>query len=290
MPAVALGGWSDLGIVEKLYRELFTQMREGCCLGEIVTDGQGRTADIRLLEVNPAFPKLTGMPGETVTGKPIREVYPEMDPGMIQLLGNVATTGNPQVTDWYVPPLRRHLRVTAYCVEPGKFATIFDDITEAGELASQIHEQDMFLRKLLDRTPITIFAMNLVTGVIRSMNNRVPNLIGYTAEELPGDLTEIISLLVHPDDLPRVAAALGRVSALPDGESILVRCRLRHKDGSYSCISIDFTVYSRNPDNTPREVVGIAWDVSGEVEAWFGRPLPVPDQHAGSSDFSRDGA
>lgn len=274
---------------EELYRELFTQMREGVCLGEVVTDGQGNASDILLQEINPAFTRLTGMSAELLTGKPVREVYPGMDPGMIRLLGNVAATGIPQVTDWYVPPLRRHLRVTAYRVESGKFATIFDDITEAGQLAEQIREQDMFLRKVLERTPITIFAMNLDTGAIRALNNRVPRLVGFTADELPGDLREIIALLVHPSDLPKVEAVLTRVPALPDGESLLLRCRLRHKDGSYRCTSIDFTVYTRNPDNTPREIVGIAWDIGEEIEAWFGKGVSDRDRLPEPAAPSRDG-
>ena len=55
---------------EERYRTLFTGMREGFALHEILCDAQGKPCDYRFLDANPAFEALTGLKAEQIPGAP----------------------------------------------------------------------------------------------------------------------------------------------------------------------------------------------------------------------------
>ena len=94
---------------------------------------------------------------------------------------------------------------------------------EAARAASESH-----FRKLIEN------ASDLVTlvdahGVIRFQGPSSDRLLGYTPEEMRNDPT---FERIHPDDVPRVAAAIDR-ALTGRGASTSVEYRFLHKDGSW---------------------------------------------------------
>ena len=85
---------------------------------------------IVLLDVNPAFERLTGLKREDVVGKTQKEVLPGEDPKWLQMYSQVALTGQPVQFENYAPVLKRHYEVFAYRPAPMQFAVIFMDITK----------------------------------------------------------------------------------------------------------------------------------------------------------------
>lgn len=119
---------------ERHYRLLFRQMTEGFALHEVVLNRMGKVVDYRFLEVNPAFEKLTGLRCRDIIGKLKTEVLPGDDPKWIEIYGQVALSGKPADFENYSPVLKRHYRVYAFSPSPGKFATLFSDITKRVEM------------------------------------------------------------------------------------------------------------------------------------------------------------
>ena len=75
---------------ERKYRMLFENMMAGFALHEMIYDQQGRPLDYRYLEVNPAFERLTGIPGKALLGKTVKEVMPGTEQYWIDVFGKVA--------------------------------------------------------------------------------------------------------------------------------------------------------------------------------------------------------
>ncbi len=111
------------------YRNLFQGMLNGVALHEIICDEEGTPVDYRFLDVNPAFEKLTGLSGQKIISKTVREVMPATEPDWIRKYGRVALEGDPISFEQYAQELDRHFAVTAFQHGPGKFACIFEDIT-----------------------------------------------------------------------------------------------------------------------------------------------------------------
>ena len=65
-----------LGDSEEKYRVLFQNMAEGFALYELLYDDQGAPADWRILEVNSAYTRHTGVSPDAIVGRRISELFP----------------------------------------------------------------------------------------------------------------------------------------------------------------------------------------------------------------------
>ncbi|MFA4861564.1 PAS domain S-box protein [Methanoregula sp.] len=124
---------------EEKYRVLFTRMIEGSALHEMVYDPSGNPIDYRIIDANPAFESIIGISREAVVGKTSREVYEVTTPPYLDIYARVAATGEPAWFEEYFVPLKKHFAISAYSPGPGKFATIFEDVTDR-KLAEVLRE------------------------------------------------------------------------------------------------------------------------------------------------------
>lgn len=121
---------------EARYQNLFNRMTEGFALHEIICDEKSKPVDYRFLDVNPAFEQLTGLNRKDIIGKCKSEI-PQLqgeDPSWIETYGKVALTGEPAQFENYSQPIKRHFAVQAFQPEPGRFAVVFEDISERKSL------------------------------------------------------------------------------------------------------------------------------------------------------------
>jgi len=115
---------------EEKYRVLFTRMTEGSALHEMVYDTSGNPADYRILDVNPSFESVLGIRKEDVVGKTSREAYGVNTPPYLGTYAQVAATGKPALFEEYFAPMKKYFSISVFSPEKGRFATIFEDITE----------------------------------------------------------------------------------------------------------------------------------------------------------------
>ncbi len=109
---------------------LFEHMSNGFALHEMIFDENGTPSDYRFLEVNPAFEKMTGFSKESLIGKRVLEVLPDLESYWIKNYGEVVQSGEPRIFENYAQQINRWYRVVAYRPEPGKFAVTVEDVTE----------------------------------------------------------------------------------------------------------------------------------------------------------------
>ncbi|MCF2447650.1 PAS domain-containing protein [Dyadobacter sp. CY345] len=113
---------------DQRYRMLFESIDEGFCLLERVNSQQ---VDFRYLEANQAFSQHTGV--GAVTGKTIREAFPEAPEEAFALYEKVWQTGQSVRAVIEVNGIDRVIELFAFLVEQGanrQLAVIFKDITQ----------------------------------------------------------------------------------------------------------------------------------------------------------------
>ncbi len=132
---------------EQTYRLLFQNLTTGFALHEIILDEQNIPCNYRFLEINPAFETLTGLKANDLIGKTVLEVLPKTEKSWIETYGQVALTGKNISFDSYSQELDKYYQVTAYCPEPGKFATIFLDVTALKKAEAILRQSEEDLRE-----------------------------------------------------------------------------------------------------------------------------------------------
>ncbi|HYD52526.1 MAG TPA: ATP-binding protein, partial [Gemmatimonadaceae bacterium] len=127
---------------EERYRTLFTNMTEGFALGEALCDETGAAHDFRFLEMNQAFEHQSGLSAAQVQGRSIREALPSVDPSWIETYCGVATGGPPRRFESYNRQLDRHFSVYCFRPTPGRFALIFNDVSDRRRAEQALREAD----------------------------------------------------------------------------------------------------------------------------------------------------
>ncbi len=218
---------------EKRYRMLFQCMQSGFALHEIICDDQGEPSDYRFLEINPAFEALTGLRGDDIIGKRVREVLPAIEQYWIDLYGAVALTGKSVHFENYSVDLLRHFEIDAYSPQPGQFATIFTDITSRKEAEDEFRLSVARFRTVLENAADAVFVTN-PQGCLIYVNERACELVGLNRDNLLGaNFTELV-----PAPLKKRAQLIFKRAL--KGKSVLDEASFVHNNSTQ--ISVDLNV------------------------------------------------
>lgn len=119
---------------EEKYRTLFDAIDEGFQIAEVITDRNGNPVDLRLLELNRAWSRMTGVDPETARDKLLwGELSTTLDHSWLETYARVALQGEHARFENYALPADRWMDCYAVPVgerRDGLFAVVFRDITE----------------------------------------------------------------------------------------------------------------------------------------------------------------
>lgn len=134
---------------EARYRSLYATMSEGMALHKMIYDKTTSTAkDYRIIDVNPAYEKIIGIPRKKAIGKPASKLYGTENPPFMEIYEKVVRTKKPVSFETYFQPLDKHLQISVFSPAKGEFATVFTDITERKRIEI---EQEKLIKKLEDK-------------------------------------------------------------------------------------------------------------------------------------------
>ncbi|HEX5775687.1 MAG TPA: HWE histidine kinase domain-containing protein [Caulobacteraceae bacterium] len=194
---------SDASPTTDRYRALFHAIDAGFCIIEVRFDADDRSLDYRFIEVNPAFEVQTGL--KDAAGRWMRELRPDHEQRWFDLYGHVALTGEATRFENFAAALGRWYEVHVYRIgEPAdrQVAILFSDISERRRVELALRESEARFRAMADTAPAPVW-VTTAEGPVEFVNAAFAELIGKPREELLGDAW---IGLVHPDDLPDVAA------------------------------------------------------------------------------------
>ncbi len=170
---------------EKRYRSLFNQMNEGVALHEIVYDESGQPVDYKFLEVNSQFEEILDLEREEVLEQKATEVYDTEEPPYFERYLAVAEAEDELEFETYFPPLDKHFHISAFAPEPGKFATVFMDITERKKTQAALEERHRQLQTLFGNLPGMAYrCQSDREWTMKFLSEGVRELTGYGPAEL----------------------------------------------------------------------------------------------------------
>jgi PAS domain S-box-containing protein len=223
---------------EERFRSLFEGMTEGVVLHEVIYQ-DGRAVDYRILDVNPSFERQTGLAAQGARGRLASELYGTGDAPYLSEYAQVAESGQPYSFESYFEPMERHFRITAISPARGRFATVFEDITERKRVEEALRDAEAKSKDLIRYAPTGIYEIDFRGPTFKTVNDAMCALTGFEREELlamnPPDLLDPESQTVFADRIR------GRLAGEPIPDN--VEYRVKTKDGRFLdvILNVSFT-------------------------------------------------
>ena len=139
---------------EKKYHSLYSSMNEGVALHEIIYNSQHEAVDYIILDINPAYEDITGLKRSEVIGMKASELYGIGTPPYLDLYAPVAENGESTEFETYFEPMDIIFRISVISPEKGKFATLFEDITDNKRAELERDTNVEFLRLVNENTSV----------------------------------------------------------------------------------------------------------------------------------------
>ena len=158
--------------------------------------------EFRVLYENPAACRMLELDRATVRGRTIWELIPPLEGSPFGELCRTAMREQRVITA--TAPARvvpRWFTVKAYPTPDG-LAIYYDDVTEREEAVRALREREERLQLVIDASQVGVWDADLATATVYA-SNELRELYGLPAHVIDLDTFRGI---IHPDDLPRIAA------------------------------------------------------------------------------------
>ena len=238
---------AQLHAQENQYRQLFENLTTGFVLLETIGAAAGRPADFRILQVNPAFEKQTGLKGAEVLNRTARQVLPTMEDCWMEMFAQVAQTGVAAAYENFCAPLQRHFDTWIFSPAPGQAGVIFTDVTERKLAEAELRQKNSLLEGTLEATADGILVVG-GDGKVASCNRQFVELWRVPPELLEKKAADQLSLF-FAQQLNNPAVKMRRLDELTKSETFDL---LEFADGRV------FERFSR-PQIVEKKVAGRVW-------------------------------
>ncbi|MBC7807990.1 MAG: sensor domain-containing diguanylate cyclase [Akkermansiaceae bacterium] len=125
-----------------------------------------------------------------------------------------------------------------------------------------MRDQERFIDRVLMATPDVVYVVDVETRRNVFANRETATQLGYTPGEIAAMGDALFERLIHPDDVPKVAAHIMRVLGASDEAVLETEYRLRRADGVYRIFASRDTVFARDAFGAVTQYLGIAQDVT----------------------------
>jgi PAS domain S-box-containing protein len=219
----------------------------------------------RYTYVNRAAERNTRLRRDEMLGRALWEVFPDFAGSQFESACRRAMNEGVTVHfEEYCAPLDTWFEQTMYPAADG--ITVYGrDITERKRMEAALDEQQRFIRRITELSPVMLDVFNVVTGDHPYFSSDVVNLLGHTADQI-AQMEDEFSTLLHPEDVPRLRENIERLKRLTGGEINEFECRVRRGD-EWRWISARSMVFARDEQGNVRQVVNATFDITERKQA-----------------------
>ncbi|MCF8338249.1 MAG: PAS domain S-box protein [Bacteroidales bacterium] len=141
------------------------------------------------------------------------------------------------------------------------------DITGSGRERDSRQGQKNILSLITETAPIMLYVVDMKTNSNIYSNAGVKNLLGYTQQEIRGMGGEILTQLVHPEDLSSLMVHQEEVKKASDDTILEITYRMKHRNGGWLTFHGFERPFQRDVYGTVTQKIGVATDISNLVGA-----------------------
>ncbi len=179
------------------FESLFMNLSESVALHKILYDEQGAPYDYVILDCNPAYTDLTGIPRDMAVGARASVLYGTGTAPYLTEYAHVVATGTSLKFDTYFEPLDKHIAITAFKTGEHRFATLATDISAQVRLNREVKHQRDYYATILDHLPAMVFVKDPETLCFTQVNRAAEEFFGIPRQEIVG---QRVDFLLRPEE------------------------------------------------------------------------------------------
>jgi PAS domain S-box-containing protein len=229
--------------------------------------------DRKVVMINPAVTKIFGYTEEEVVGKSAEIFYADresFEKAGRDIYLNTAKGENEPFEIRY-----RRKDGTVFDAETlasrvrdhdGKVIGLFAihrDITERKETEKRLEESRLLIQKIADTTPDILYVFDIIAHNLVYVNNALNRTLGYSQKDIQAMGESLYARIIHPEDLPKVLGVIAECEKKNDEDIIELDFRVQHSSDGWLCLSTRNIIFSRTEDGLPKEILGVAHDITG---------------------------
>jgi PAS domain S-box-containing protein len=141
-------------------------------------------------------------------------------------------------------------------------ASSIRDITERKMAEAELHEKQRFIEKITNASPLVMYVYDLDEQRNVFINRQVGAVLGYTQEALQAMGGDMLLHILHPEEIPLIAARMARFQIAKDND--ILETEIRFIDATHQIRWLFFreTIFARHADGSPKQVLGVTMDIT----------------------------
>jgi PAS domain S-box-containing protein len=148
------------------------------------------------------------------------------------------------------------------------FTEISRDITARRRAEIHATERGRFIESIVNLSPEILYIYDLVEHRNIYSNEGIRAVLGYSPEEIGAMGDRLLSNLMHPKDFKaHIEETVPRYARAKDGERITHQYRMKAKSGEWRWLESTEIIYQREPDGSPRQILGVIQDITDRKQA-----------------------
>ncbi|MFW5774727.1 MAG: PAS domain S-box protein [Chitinivibrionales bacterium] len=136
------------------------------------------------------------------------------------------------------------------------------DITERKRMEESLRDALHFNQRIGEVLPLVLYILGLSTGNNIYVNREVWQVLGYTVEQVQQMGKRFVPQVMHPEDQEHFKQHMAELATLPEDKTRQFEYRVRAADGSWRWVLSRDTIFARDTEGRPVQILGTALDIT----------------------------
>ncbi|MBD2518920.1 PAS domain S-box protein [Nostoc sp. FACHB-973] len=255
---------------EERFRTSVENMLDCFGIYSAIRNETGEILDFCVDYVNAAACEFTQMNKEEQRGKGLCEILPNFRASeLFDECCQVIETGNPLVKESLIYTLNfdsnqvltKTIDIRITKMGDG-FVASWRDVTEKHQAQERWRESQQLIERIAETTPGILYVYDLVKQQNVYINSQVSKLLGYTPEQVQEMGTQFLPKIMHPEDFAQLPSVFQELGSIQDSNIVENEYRMRHANGEWRWFFSRDTIFTRNSDGSPRQIIGTSFDIT----------------------------
>jgi len=255
---------------EERFRTSVENMLDCFGIYSAIRNDTGEILDFCVDYVNAAACEFTQINKEEQLGKGLCDILPNFRASdLFDDCCQVVETGNPLAKESLIYTsnfdsnqlLTKTIDIRISKMGDG-FVASWRDVTEKYQAQQRLRSSQQFIERIAETTPGILYVYDLVKHQSVYINSQVSTLLGYTPEQIQQMGTQFLPTLMHPEDLALFPSVFQELGSSEDNNIVENEYRMRHANGEWRWFFSRDTIFTRNPDGSPHQIIGTSFDIT----------------------------